>query len=65
MKLYETKQPECVMMFVATPDDKHRVCLLKDVFLRVDVLLLSCVHNVLLLNALQSKRGVLVLQLYL
>ena len=48
-----------------TPDDKRRVCLLKDVFLRVDVLLLSGVHNVLLLDALQSKSCVLVFQLHL
>ena len=48
-----------------TPDDKRCVCLLEDVLLRVDVLLLSGVHDVLLLDALQSKRDALVLQLHL
>lgn len=47
------------------PDNKCGVCLLENVFLGVDMLLLSCVHNVLLLNALQSKSDVLVFQLHL
>lgn len=49
----------------ALPYDKLRLYFLQDVLLRVDVLLLIGVHYVLLLNALQSKGGVFVLQLHL
>lgn len=46
-------------------DDKRRASLGEDPPLRVDVLLLSVVHHVLLLDDLQGKGDVLALHLHL